>query len=240
MLWAFRFLTVLPLPVRREATPDEWGRGQVAFPIVGLAIGLILVGLDAALGRVWPPVVVNGLLILAAVLLTGGLHQDGLMDSCDGLFAPRSPKERLEIMRDSRVGSFGVLGLVLVVLLKYGALMGLPPAQRVPALLLAPTLGRWTMVAALRGFPYARPVGLGAAYKAAATTGRLALATLVAAATAAAIAGALGLAVLGLAAVWTFLAGRWVLRRIPGLTGDTYGAINETVETVVLLAMVAI
>lgn len=240
LIGAFRFLTALPLPAERQATPDTWGRGLAMFPVVGLALGLILAGLDLLLGRIWPPAVVNALLILAAVLLTGGLHQDGLMDTCDGLFAPRGAPERLAIMRDSRVGSFGVLGLAVVLLLKYGALGGLAPAARLPALILAPTLGRWSMAAALWGFPYARPTGLGAAYKAAATTGRLVVATGLTVLIAAVVRGPVGLALVAAAALATFLLSHWMLRRIPGLTGDTYGAINELVETIILLALAAV
>jgi adenosylcobinamide-GDP ribazoletransferase len=240
LIGAFRFLTALPLPAERQATPATWGRGLATFPIVGLALGLILAGLDTLLGRIWPPAVVNALLILAAVLLTGGLHQDGLMDTCDGLFAPRGASERLAIMRDSRVGSFGVLGLAVVLLLKYGALGGLAPAARLPALILAPTLGRWSMAAAIWRFPYARPTGLGAAYKAAATTGRLAVATGLTIAIAAVVRGPVGLALIAVAALATLLLGSWMLRRIPGLTGDTYGAINELVETIILLALAAV
>ena len=100
---------------------------------------------------------------MALVVATGGLHLDGLADTCDGLFGGSSPPERLAIMRDSRVGTFGVLGVVCILLLRWAAFLSLTSPIRRGALLLAPALGRWAMVGAVAALPYARPEGLGKA-----------------------------------------------------------------------------
>ena len=128
------------------------------FPLVGLLLGGVLVGADRLLTSVWHGNALHlALLLTLWVVLTGGLHVDGFLDSCDGLLGGRSAEQRLEIMRDPRVGSFAVIGGVLLMLLKFAALMAV--VDRTAALLLAPTLGRWCVSLAVVGFPYARPQG---------------------------------------------------------------------------------
>ena len=125
----------------------------------------MLVELGAS--RIFPPPLTAALLVVLLLLLTRGLHIDGLMDVCDGLFGGTTPERRMEIMRDSRVGAFAVAGAVGVLLLKYGALVSLTslasPGKEM-ALLLFPAISRWTMVAALAAFPYARNHGLGSPF----------------------------------------------------------------------------
>ena len=114
---ALQFLTVIPM--RRHFTQREIGRSSVHFPIMGLGIGAALFGLDRLFDLFLPTALGSALLIVALVLLTGANHLDGFMDSCDGMVAGRSPQERLAIMRDSRVGSFGVVGVLCLLLVKY-------------------------------------------------------------------------------------------------------------------------
>ncbi len=237
LLEALGFLTRLPLPgPRRTRGPAE---ALAAFPLAGCVLGLLLALLDAGLGRTrLPPFTRDTLVVVALVLLTGGLHLDGLMDACDGLFGGHDPERRLLIMRDSRVGSFGVLGAACVILLKLAGLVALhgPGSNRVAALVLAPTLGRWALVLAAALYPLARPDGLGAAFHAGVTPPRMAIAagatTLIAVA-AGRLAGVLALAV---SCAVTWLLGRVVMGKIPGLTGDTYGAIAELNEVATLFA----
>ena len=101
-LAALQFLTILP--VKRNFTSEQIGRAAVWFPVVGLIIGAILFGLHYVLKLLLPSGVVNGLLLAALVLLSGGLHLDGLADTIDGLAGHRTPERRLEIMRDSHIG----------------------------------------------------------------------------------------------------------------------------------------
>ncbi len=148
------------------------------------------------------------------MLLTGGLHLDGLMDTCDGVFCVRSPEERLVIMRDSHVGAFGVLGAVCLLLVKFAALGALLAGDRqllLGGLLVAPMLSRWAMVLAAVCFPYGRSgETLGSSFHR--TVGPVQL-----------------------AATLAYLVARFALSRLPGLTGDVYGAINEVIETLVLV-----
>jgi adenosylcobinamide-GDP ribazoletransferase len=166
------------------------------------------------------------------------------MDTCDGLFSLRSPAERLAIFRDSRVGSFGVVGAATLLLLQWAALGALPahwvtlgalPVPLRPAILVVTlVLARWAMVYAIVAFPYGRPAGLGRVFKEQAGAGALAAASGVAAVGAVLLLGGAGLAALALAAAATWLFARYCLGRLPGLTGDTYGALNEVTEAAVL------
>jgi adenosylcobinamide-GDP ribazoletransferase len=235
---ALQFLTSLPSPFRRKFDADELGRAQVYFPLVGALLGLILVLIDVLLRAVLPMPVVGGLLVLALVLLTGGLHLDGLMDSCDGLFVQRPPAQRLDIMRDSRVGSFGVIGAVCLLILKYAGLVVLEGPMRLAVLVLMPVLARWTMVFALAAFPYARAAGKGTAFHGHGLR-PLAGATLVAILLAVGLWPERGLLLFVAVALWTMLAARFIAARVGGLTGDSYGAIGETAEVVVLIGALA-
>ncbi|MCL5257602.1 MAG: adenosylcobinamide-GDP ribazoletransferase [Chloroflexi bacterium] len=236
LLTALGFLTVVPVP-EGAGGAEEFGRSFPYFPVVGLFLGGVLVLLNYLLGLVFAPVVVNALLVVALVVLTGGLHVEGLMDSCDGILNSSPPERRLEIMKDSRVGAFGVLGAVSALLLKFATISVLAGDTRVVALLIAPVLSRWAMVFAALHFPYGRAGGgLGSLFLQ--TTGRNALlvATSLAVVLAALLWQVAGLLLLILVLLVTYGGAKFVMRRIPGLTGDVYGAINEVCEVVVLLA----
>ena len=241
LVTALCFLTRLPLPgLSHRPCTQMHGPGQAmaAFPLAGLVLGALLVGLDRLLSfTAFPLTTRNIQLIVALVALTGGLHLDGLMDTCDGLIGGHSAEQRLAIMRDSRVGSYGVLGGVCVVLLKVGALGAVPGSARALALLLTPMLGRWSLVLAAALFPPARPGGLGAAFRAGVTPPRLAAAAVTCVLAACTIGGVVGTLALVAACVATWLLGRAITARIPGLTGDTYGAIAEVTEVVALFLL---
>ncbi|HZU05859.1 MAG TPA: adenosylcobinamide-GDP ribazoletransferase [Chloroflexota bacterium] len=236
-LVALQFLTRLPVPAGLPVAGPALGQALAWFPAVGLVLGGFLIGADVLLSLVLPrPVVDVGLLVLLA-LLTGGLHLDGFMDTCDGLFSLRSPAERLAIFRDSRVGSFGVAGLASLLLVQWAALGALPAAFRPAMLLVALCLARWAMVYAIVAYPYGRAEGLGRGFKDHASGRALLAATLLAAGAAGLLLGPAGLAGLALAAGATWLFARYCLARLPGLTGDTYGALDELIETLLLVAL---
>jgi adenosylcobinamide-GDP ribazoletransferase len=208
----------------------------VWFPVVGLLLGGVLALVDAGLRWLgMAPLVSSTLLVVLLLVLTGALHADGLVDTCDAVFCHATPERRLEIMRDPHAGAFGVAGLLAVMLLKVTAIDALPVAIRSGGLMLAPLLGRWTIVLLAVSFPYARTVGLGAPLKVAATPRNLVVATVLPA-VACVVFWPWGIALGGVAAVVGWLLGRWLMRLLPGLTGDCYGAACEVVETCVLLA----
>jgi adenosylcobinamide-GDP ribazoletransferase len=236
LLVALQFLTIVPVRVSGEITPRTMGRAMAWFPVVGLMLGACLAAADLAFRAVFPPAVSAALLLGTWAALTGGLHLDGFLDCCDGLLAAKPPEQRLEIMRDPRVGAFAVVGAVCLLLVKFAALLELTPASRPAALLVIPALSRAAMVFSARAYPYARPgPGLGQVFREGLTWRHVAIAGLVAALSAG---GSLGLAGLALVVVvWLLTVGiAWLVRRrIPGLTGDVYGAINELAEAGALL-----
>jgi adenosylcobinamide-GDP ribazoletransferase len=236
-LAALQFLTIAPALVRRPFTSFELGRAVGFFPLVGILIGGALVGLDLLLGMVFPRTVTTVLLLAGWVLLTGALHLDGFLDTCDGLWGGSTPDDRLRILRDERVGSYAVIGGVLLLLLKYAALGAV--TGRGEALVLAAMLGRWGMALAVVAFPYARSGGLGAAFKAGAGWQQAVLATAIAGVAAWFLGAWLGLGIMLLAGLATWLGALYVMNRLPGLTGDVYGAICELLEALVLLALIA-
>lgn len=240
---ALRFLTIIPLPFRRQESLEEMGRSVVDFPVVGLVIGLILAGLNWLLGLFLPSAVVNGLLIASLVIISGALHLDGFVDTCDGIAGHRSVEDRWRVMHDSRAGAFGIVGVVLLLLVKYILLNSLPENLTMVTLMLMPVVSRWTMVYAVFAYPYARPEGLGKAFKQAASWQRFTVATVITLIVTIGLSWLAGVAYFYLAGL-TIMLGTWVIivvvasylkKKFSGLTGDTYGAINEIAEVGVLI-----
>ena len=236
LLAAFQFLTTFPAVIRRSFTAGELGRAVGFFPVVGMALGGVLYGLGSVLQLIFPTPIVAIFILAAWLLLTRALHFDGFLDSCDGLFGGFTPERRLEIMRDSRVGAFGVAGGGLLLLAKYSAIISLP---HLSGLLLAPVMGRWILSIAIFAYPYARDKGLGRDMKDNVHWSQVILATLVSLLAAWFFAGWTGLLAFALAGLVLWLGAGFILRRIPGLTGDSYGALCELTELAVLLVFTA-
>jgi adenosylcobinamide-GDP ribazoletransferase len=232
LLTAFQFLTTFPAVIRRAFTAQELGRAVGFFPLVGLVLGGIFYGMDNGLRLVFPPQVTAVFILATWLLLTRALHFDGFLDTCDGLFGGFTPERRLEIMHDSRVGAFGVAGGGLLLLAKYAAILSLP---QLSGLLLAPVLGRWVLSMAIFAYPYAREQGLGRDMKDNVRWPQLVLTTGITVLLAWLFAGWMGLLAFALAGLVLWLGAGFILRRIPGLTGDSYGALCEMTELAVLL-----
>ena len=242
---AVQFLTIVPPLVRRPFTDAEMGRAVGWFPLVGLLIGGLLVGVDFGTRRLWPAGVSAALVLAAWIVVTGGLHLDGLMDSCDGLLGGRTVEDRLRILRDPRVGSFAMIGGVLVMLTKWSVLAGMiDPVERMAAIVLTPALGRLAVALALVRFPYARPEGAGRAMKDHVRLGD----GLLAAFTAVCVIGGVaiwsqdlvgGVIAMLLAELVALVVGKFAQGRIGGVTGDVYGAVCEVAECTVLLVLSA-
>lgn len=238
-LAALQFLTVTPPILRRAFSAQEMGRAVGWYPLVGLLLGLVLVGATALLDRFFPPPVSAALTLTLWVALTGALHIDGFLDACDGLLGGAAPERRLEIMRDHHIGAFAFAGGALLFLLKFSALLALPgTGWQVAALTVAPMLGRCAMSLALIGFPYARSAGLGAEIKSQVNWQQVALACTTAIVAAFFFAQWRGLIAIAVASLALLTIVWFTLRRVPGLTGDIYGAICELVELAVLLVFV--
>lgn len=233
LLIAFQFLTIFPALVNRRFTPQKMGRAAGWFPLVGVALGAALYGVNYFARMFFPANVAAALTLSAWVIFTRALHLDGFMDSCDALFGGWTAERRLEILKDSRMGAFGVVGGILVLLLKYSALSS--STNIFPALILAPTLGRWILPLIIFAFPYARQNGLGFDMKQNVGWKEIILATLIAGITSWLVYGWMGFALMALAATCAFLIALYASRLLNSLTGDIYGAATIATETLVLI-----
>ena len=242
-LAALQFLTSIPVPLKRDLSPEQLGRSTAYFPLVGLIIGGILAALNWLLSLILPASVVNVLLIVALVIVTGALHLDGLADTCDGIAGHKPVEERWRVMHDSRTGAFGVVGIALLLLVKYVSLNNIPPVFMTATLLFMPVVSRWAMVYAIFIYRYARHEGLGTAFKNATRWPQFTAATIFTLAIAAA------LYPLFYVTGFLLIFGVWLITtalsfyfkyKFAGLTGDTYGAINEVAEVMTLAFAIVI
>jgi len=243
LLAALGFLTVIPATWSRSPTGREISDSRAYFPVVGLLVGLLMLGLERGAREIFPVYMTAAVLVVALVIVTRGLHLDGLMDTCDGLFGGFSRERRLEIMRDSQVGAFGIAGAVCLLLLRYGALVSLvalPDPGRQASLLLFPMMSRWSMVLVLGAFPYVRSQGLGSPFHQGGAAGAVVVAAGTAVVSAIALGGFGGAGMLAGVSVLAWLLGRYMAGTLGGLTGDTYGAVNEVAEAAALMTAVAL
>lgn len=235
---ALSFLTILPVGPAR--LPERLAPARSWFPFVGLLLGGCLALLDTGLRRAFPVSLASVLDLAALIVVTRGLHVDGFLDSCDALFGGMSRERRLEILRDPRVGAFALAGGVCLLLATWAALAALRPPMRPWVFVLFPCLSRWGILLAMYRHPYARPKGLGAAFKEGSSPWHLAAGMATAALAGALVAGWAGLALFSVATLAAIAAGRWMSGLLGGLTGDSYGAVNEIAALAVLLLAVAL
>jgi adenosylcobinamide-GDP ribazoletransferase len=235
---ALAFLTVVPIRFGDvEVSDNDLAASRYAYPAVGAAIGLALAGLSWILAKVGAsPGVAAFLLVAFWASLTGGLHLDGLADTADGLFLWGDPTRRLEVMRDPRVGSYGLTAVVLVILGKFAVLNDLLGTSRAWAVFGSAVIGRTLVLVSAGTASYARHQGTGRILIEATTlrdaSGAAAL-TLVIGILAA---GWPGLVAGALALVLAWGLTRLAVARLGGVTGDTLGALVEAGELLVLLA----
>ncbi|MCL4675512.1 MAG: adenosylcobinamide-GDP ribazoletransferase [Pararhodobacter sp.] len=234
---ALAFLTRLPAGPLNSA---DFAHAPGWFAAVGLLIGGLQALVFVVAASLWSPVLAALVAVAAGLVITGALHEDGLADMVDGLGSGRPRDRALEIMRDSRIGSFGALALGLALAMRVAALAGLGPLAPV-MLVAAAALSRGVMALLLRAGPYLRPSGAGSGMTGPMGASGLALAG--AAAGALALIGwSMGAAVLGgllglvLGAGGTRL---WAMRRLGGLTGDVLGAAQVLGEVGFLMGVLA-
>ena len=238
---ALQLLTRLPTPTTTAPTPADYGRSVLVYPLVGLLIGLLL-ALAAALLQLLPgghhPLLQAALVLTLWVAVTGALHLDGLADSVDAWIGGLGSRERsLQILKDPNAGPMAVAALVLLLLLKFSALATVLSTAAWPWLLVAPLLGRSSLVAAFLFIPYARPHGLGSdqaaqlpRLSALILLGLTLVATLL-------LCGTVGIIAIITASGVFLLLRRATLKRLHGFTGDIAGALCELTETAVLLTL---
>jgi cobalamin 5'-phosphate synthase/cobalamin synthase len=232
------FLTRVPVPLVAGAL--DVGRAARWFPLIGAALGgaaaLIAWTLHEAIGL--PPALTAILVVGLGAWVTGAIHLDGLADTADGFGGGHTRDDVLRIMRDPVIGSYGAVGLVLIVATKVAALATLLERDAaLPFLVAAPAMSRWTVVALGAWLPYARAEGgLGLAVTRASDVTGLVIASAITAAIALAALRTAAVLPWAAAALVTLMLGRAARRRIGGITGDVFGAGVELAETAVLVS----
>ncbi|GAA3047846.1 adenosylcobinamide-GDP ribazoletransferase [Actinokineospora globicatena] len=236
---SFHWLTVLPVPAQRtDLDARRWAIATA--PVVGLALGVVTAGLLFCLREVGVPALVAGLLAVGAIaLLTRGMHLDGLADTADGLGCYGPPERALTVMKEGGIGAFAAVALVIVIGVQAASLATLSASGRLPAVVLALTVGRAAFSWCCRhGVPAARPEGFGAL-----VAGTQPVAVPIVWAFALCVAGVfvvpgvplLGPAGVALAAVVVVALTHHLHRRFGGVTGDVFGANAEAATTAVLV-----
>ena len=242
---AVQFFTRLPIP-RWVGFEQEWlHHASRYFPLVGIVVGAIAAGVYATAALVFPAPVAAVLSTAATIYATGAFHEDGFADTCDGLGGGMTRERVLEIMKDSRVGAYGAIGVVCMLGAKWSTLAMLPPASAIGALLLAHPLSRLAATSLIWRMEYARAEGKAKPLAERMTTSEFAIASATVAVAAAVLfaTDALDLRALLAALAASFAATWWLARkfarRIGGYTGDCLGAVQQLAEVVIYLAVLA-
>lgn len=237
LLIALQFLTILPIKIKSKINEKDFGRSLLYFPIVGLMIGLLLSVTAFFLGFL-PGLLKGACILITSVIITGGIHLDGFADTCDGFYGNRSKEKILEIMRDSRIGVMGAIGIFSLLLLKFGIIASLPDAVLWKALIEMAVFARWsqTLACSISCYPrsegkaeyfieYARKkdVFIGGIF----TLGLFLL-----------LMQLRGLILFFLSLLSALLFLHYIRKKIGGMTGDTIGAVSEFSEVITLLLCV--
>lgn len=230
---AVSFLTVLPV-ANADGSPGE-RLGRAYFPAIGALIGLLAGGVAVLAGGLASPLLGAALAVAVLAAFTGGIHLDGLADSADGLLTHGDVARRLEVMRDPKLGSYGVTAIVVVLVLDVAAIASMSPLRALAGLVVAGALSRLATLAVISFVPYVRSVGLGVA---AWEPKRRSLDLAVGVATAALVCALdwrRALVAVLVVAVVTLAVVRLARTRVGGATGDICGAVSELGQLAVLL-----
>lgn len=232
---AVQFLTIFRFRNHRLAPVVS---SVAYFPLVGACLGVILIVLNEILTKTFPDPFVNLILVIVSVIMTGALHLDGWADTCDAFLSGKSREDKLLIMRDPHKGTFGVLGLIVIVLFKINLLAVVPVNFKDTAVFLMMVFSRYSLNIGMKFFPYAREQGKANIFFEKVTGNNFLLASLIILILTGITFRLVSSIILFLAIVFTFLVDSLIKRVIGGLTGDTLGAVCELNEIAVLLFMI--
>lgn len=243
LILMIQLMSRIPIPVQVHFDQEDLGKGNVYFPLIGGVMGLLLAGVYWVGSYLYQPtgLLVPILIVAAYLWISGGLHMDGISDTFDGLWSNRSQERMLEIMKDSRLGVFGALSLILTILLQVGTLhrlQGLPETYQ--WLILIPVLGRYGAVFGNFISSYARNDGMGKHFIEKCGIREWLITSLYVILGVFWLVGIWGIIAVGIVLVFTYFFTRWVHSKIGGITGDVIGAVIELNQLVVLLYVVAL
>lgn len=236
LLIAVQFLTRLPVPRGLATTEEELGKAAAFFPLAGAIVGGGAALVFVLSQHILPLSTCVLFAILFTAVITNGFHEDGLADSFDGFGGGWTKERALEIMRDSRLGTYGTLALIFLILGKYNFLSSLPPSQVWRWLIVAHTASRWTVLPLCAWLPYARAEGQGKLVAKQMGAAEIFIGTLTLLITLSLLSWPAALAALLAVGTVTFLCGLYFRARLQGVTGDCLGAANQITEVALYLA----
>lgn len=232
---ALQFLTIIPVHISGKIDERDLGRSLLYFPVVGFLLGTFLA--SAAFTLIPLPSLVRSVLILILwIIITGAIHLDGLADTCDGFYGGRTREETLRIMRDSRIGTMGVVGIAVVLLAKFTLIASLSAPYLWKTLIMAATFSRWSQALSCLISGYARHEGKAKLFIAYAQRNDIILGGLFTLALFMLFSGLKGVLLFVIALLAGLLFVRYAKIKIGGMTGDVIGALNEATETIVLFS----
>ncbi|MFA4993393.1 MAG: adenosylcobinamide-GDP ribazoletransferase [Candidatus Omnitrophota bacterium] len=236
-LLALQFLTIIPIRLK-EAGGQRMASSLVFYPFVGLLLGLFLSGVSVSFSFLnFSSLALSVITVVVLIIITGGLHLDGLSDTADAFLSGKPREKMLEIMHDSRTGVMGVLSLISVILIKIVLLFSISKSLQPIALMLMCSLSRWSAVAAMFFFPYARKEGKAGIFIKGMNLNIFILSSVAAVFCAAIVWQVKGLIILLIVTGFSYAAGRFSTRKIGGITGDILGAGIELTEIITLLSI---
>lgn len=230
-LSAVGFLTIFPVSNKGLKSSASF------FPLAGLFVGGILVSVHFLCSFLFPKLVVDVLVIITLVFITGGLHLDGFADTLDGFYAGKNKNTILKIMDDVHIGAMGAIGIFCIIIIKFATIHAVPQKILYPALLLFPVLSRWSLVFACITFKPSKDEGLGKIFIDTVSKKDFLAATITAFLISIILFKLKGILILIATLFITLLFLRFVVKRINGITGDILGALNEICEIFVLLIL---
>ena len=231
---AFGFLTVIPVPQRKEWSDLDFGWSAIFFPLTGAVIGMGAAAAYRLFSMIFEKPIAAFLTLIVWILLSGGLHWDGLADCFDGFGCSAAPARRLEIMKDSRLGTYGALGIFCSLLLKWQCIRYLPANKFLIFFALIGASARWAMLLLIR-MPLANPNGLAAMLQSH-CPGPVFLYAAPVPLILAILYGPFGPAYPAVGLITAWLIGLTAKKKIGGINGDVLGFSIETAEIIMLLA----
>lgn len=239
-IYALQLLTIIPVKIKDTVEERELGRSTAFFPLVGAVQGLLLVGANLLFSRFLPTDIASGLVLVVLILTNGGFHLDGFADTIDGLAGGNTREEKLDIMRDSKIGAIGVVALILLLLTKFLAINSLQAEIKNYILFLIPVIGRWSMVPMAYWADYARPTsGLGRAFTENTGIKEFLPATFLALFFSTIFLGWLALPYLAIMLFMVYLITVFFRKKLGGVTGDVFGFQSEMSEVLFILIVIA-
>lgn len=235
-LLSLQFLTIINIKDNITIYEDRLGKAVIFFPVVGVLIGLILIIISRSLSLWLPIALTDAFILIALLIITGGLHIDGFADTIDGFAGGKDKEDILRIMKDSRIGTFGVAGLIMLLMTKYLAIQSLPIDSKYLILTVMPAFGRWSVLPMGFLFKYARTEGgTGKAFAEHIKLKEFIIGTVLSLIIVISLLGVKGFLMITVVFIVTLLIGRYSEGKINGITGDVFGATIEINELIILI-----